>query len=76
MKLTIHPLTPTRWPDLDALFSARGRSIGPQRSHDEFLWHGAKSIFDAVGFGEMARRKPQWPIVRLHVQEPGRSRPV
>ena len=48
----------------------------PQRSHDEFLWHGAKSMFDAAGFAEVARRKPQRPIVRLDVQEPGRSRPV
>jgi len=37
----------------------------PQRSHDEFLWHGAKSMFDAVGFEEVARRKPQRPVVRL-----------
>ena len=76
MKLTIHPLTPAHWPDLEALFSARGRSIGTQRSHDEFLWHGAKSMCDAAGVDEVARRKPQRPIVRLHVQEPGRSRPV
>lgn len=76
MKLTTPPLTPARWPDLEALFSARGCSIGPQRSHDEFLWHGAKSMFDAAGFDEVARRKPQRPVVRLHVQEPGRSRPV
>jgi GNAT superfamily N-acetyltransferase len=48
----------------------------PQRSHDEFLWHGAKSMFDAAGFAKVARRQPQRPIVRLHVQEPGRSRPV
>ena len=27
MKLTIHPLTPERWPDLEALFNAKGCSI-------------------------------------------------
>jgi GNAT superfamily N-acetyltransferase len=37
----------------------------PQRSHDEFLWNGAKSMFDAAGFEEVARRKPQRPVVRL-----------
>ncbi|HET9976662.1 MAG TPA: GNAT family N-acetyltransferase [Burkholderiaceae bacterium] len=37
----------------------------PQRSHDEFIWHGAKSMFDAAGFEEVARRKPQRPVVRL-----------
>ena len=25
-KLTLHPLTPERWPDLEALFMARGCS--------------------------------------------------
>ena len=39
----------------------------PQRSHDEFLWHGAKSMFDAAGFEEVARRKPQRPVVRLRL---------
>lgn len=37
----------------------------PQRSHDEFLWHGAQSMFSAAGFEEVARRKPQRPVVRL-----------
>ncbi len=27
MKLTVHPLTPERWPDLEALFNARGCSV-------------------------------------------------
>ena len=37
----------------------------PGRSQDEFIWHGAKSMFDAAGFAEVARRKPQRPVVRL-----------
>jgi ribosomal protein S18 acetylase RimI-like enzyme len=30
MKLTVHPLTPARWPDLEAIFNARGCSIARQ----------------------------------------------
>jgi ribosomal protein S18 acetylase RimI-like enzyme len=36
------------------------------RSNDEWMWFGAKSMFDACGFEEVARRKPARPIVRLH----------
>lgn len=35
------------------------------RSTDEFLWFGAKAMFDAAGFKEVARRKPQRPVMRL-----------
>lgn len=35
------------------------------RSAGENLWFGAKSMFDAAGFAEVARRKPARPIVRL-----------
>lgn len=41
----------------------------PQRSHDEYLWHGAASMFAAAGFEEVARRKPQRPIVRRRLEE-------
>lgn len=41
-----------------------------ERSHAEFLWHGAKSMFDAAGFSEVARRKPQRPVVRLQLDVP------
>src|ERR1700682_333120 len=27
MKLTVHPLTPERWPDLEALFNSKGGSV-------------------------------------------------
>lgn len=37
----------------------------PGRSHDEFMWFGAKSMYDDAGFKEVARRKPQRPVVRL-----------
>jgi hypothetical protein len=29
------------------------------------MWFGAKSMYDGAGFIEVARRKPQRPIVRL-----------
>jgi ribosomal protein S18 acetylase RimI-like enzyme len=41
----------------------------PARSNDEYMWFGAKSMYDHAGFKEVARRKPQRPIVRL---KPGR----
>jgi len=34
------------------------------RSEDESMWFGAKSMYDAAGFEEVARRKPQRPVVR------------
>ena len=37
----------------------------PARSNDEYMWFGAKSMYDNAGFKEVARRKPQRPIVRI-----------
>ena len=37
----------------------------PVRSNDDFMWFGAKSMYDAAGFEEVARRKPQRPVVRI-----------
>lgn len=36
-----------------------------ERGADDWLWHGAKSMYDKAGFGEVARRKPARPVVRL-----------
>jgi len=36
---------------------------GPAR--DDALWFGVKSMFDAAGFVEVARRKPARPVMRL-----------
>lgn len=36
-------------------------------SPDSSLWFGTKSMFDAAGFEEVARRKPTRPVVRLKV---------
>ena len=37
----------------------------PGRSKDDAMWFGAKSMYDKAGFAEVARRKPQRPVVRL-----------
>jgi len=36
----------------------------PGPSKDDTMWFGAKSMYDRAGFKEVARRKPQRPIVR------------
>ena len=38
------------------------------RSKDDTLWFGAKSMYDHAGFKEVARRKPTRPIVRFNVK--------
>lgn len=35
------------------------------RAADDAMWFGAKSMYDAAGFEEVARRKPTRPVVRL-----------
>jgi ribosomal protein S18 acetylase RimI-like enzyme len=37
----------------------------PERSADDTMWFGAKSMYDRAGFTEVARRRPHRPIVRL-----------
>lgn len=37
----------------------------PIRSTDDFMWFGAKKMFDRAGFREVARRKPFRPVVRI-----------
>ena len=36
-----------------------------RRSRDDAMWFGAKSMYDHAGFKEVARRKPQRPVVRI-----------
>jgi GNAT superfamily N-acetyltransferase len=40
----------------------------PQRSKDDAMWFGAKSMYDAAGFEEVARRKATRPVVRLELR--------
>jgi GNAT superfamily N-acetyltransferase len=35
------------------------------RGADDAMWFGSKSLFDAAGFEEVARRKPTRPVVRV-----------
>jgi GNAT superfamily N-acetyltransferase len=37
------------------------------RCADEAMWFGSKSMFDAAGFEEVARRKATRPVVRLRI---------
>ena len=34
----------------------------PARPNDEYMWFGAKSMYDNAGFKQVARREPQRPI--------------
>jgi len=46
------------------------------RSHSDFMWFGAKSMYDRAGFSEVARRKEARPVVRKAVRprrQSGRS---
>ena len=37
----------------------------PERSAPQFLWFGVPSMFEKAGFVEIARRKPERPVMRL-----------
>ena len=37
----------------------------PEPGRDDSLWFGSKSMYDRAGFVEVARRRPERPIVRL-----------
>ena len=37
-------------------------------------WFGSKRLFDQAGFEEVARRRPDRPVVRLRVRKPGAPR--
>lgn len=37
----------------------------PERTSDNWLWNGTKVMFDRAGFTEVARRRPERPVVRL-----------
>jgi hypothetical protein len=38
-----------------------------RRGDDAWMWFGAKSMYDKAGFNEVARRRPERPVVRLTV---------
>jgi hypothetical protein len=37
---------------------------------DQWLWHGTKSMYDKAGFVEIARRRPERPVMRLELCKP------
>lgn len=39
------------------------------RSVDDWMWHGAKSMYDGAGFVEVARRKPTRAVVRKSLRQ-------
>jgi ribosomal protein S18 acetylase RimI-like enzyme len=39
----------------------------PEPGRDDSMWFGSKSMYDRAGFVEGARRRPERPIVRLHL---------
>ena len=45
------------------------------RLADQELWFGTKSMFDAAGFREVARRKPARPVMRLALRRSSSSPP-
>jgi GNAT superfamily N-acetyltransferase len=44
------------------------------RVQDDWMWHGALSMFQRAGFSEVARRRPQRPIVRRALAPAARKR--
>ena len=46
-----------------------------ERSHPDFMFFGAKSMFDRLGFREVARRTPTRPMVRKRLRPKGPVRP-
>ena len=40
-----------------------------ERSRDDSMWHGAMSMYVRAGFREMARRRPERPVVRLELAQ-------
>ena len=39
----------------------------PGRSHDDFMFFGARSLYERAGFTEVARRSPTRVVVRLNL---------
>ena len=74
--LRFAPVTPACWPDLEALFGARGAKIVegyPVEARkgsmpDVFAYTGLPGAFKKAGFVEAARRSPTRPIMRFDVR--------
>ncbi len=42
----------------------------PQRSHDDFMFFGSRSLYERAGFAEVVRRSPTRVVMRLELGEP------
>jgi GNAT superfamily N-acetyltransferase len=47
-----------------------------ERSNPDFMWFGAKRMYDRAGFKEVARRKTTRPVVRKRVRSRPRGEPA
>jgi len=45
-----------------------------ERSHPDFMWFGAKSMYDRAGFKEVVRRRESRPVMRRRVRPRASSR--
>jgi GNAT superfamily N-acetyltransferase len=48
----------------------------PERSEPDFMWFGAKRMYDRAGFKEVARRKETRPVMRKSIRPRRRGRPA
>ncbi len=56
MRLTLHPLTPERWPDLEEIFRARGCSVARNCWCMYYRRTGARSLVEEMTRREANRR--------------------
>jgi len=47
----------------------------PERSHDDFMFFGSRSLYEKAGFTEVVRRSPTRVVMRRRLR-PGRARPT
>jgi len=42
----------------------------PNRSHDDFMFFGSRSLYERAGFGEVVRRSPTRVVMRRELARP------
>lgn len=67
------------WPREDYAKLERSRIMKPvdqpERSHDDFMFFGSRSLYEKAGFTEVVRRSPTRVVMRRRLR-PGRARPT
>jgi ribosomal protein S18 acetylase RimI-like enzyme len=71
MKLTLHPLTPARWPDLEAVFNARGCSEARRCWCMYYRVSGKESGFTRPGDAQPARAREALRALAASNRPPG-----